>query len=341
MGLVRTKPWLALRDLVIGAAIFVLPICLFFASATAGEVGKETSHSMINLLRTPAIFVRVLMSADWALDTVTVLALAACAVIFYLGGRLTLARSMYLPIAMLVITFIVMPHVLFGVWGVDTRIPIVILFVLIASTRPHLSGLAWECGMFAVLVALLITRSAVLSYNWYAHGQILEEFGTAFGKLPAQSLLFEVNEGPLPSLQDINLNLWQPPLPHVAAFATLEGRVFVPLVFAEPGQQPIRIAGRYASLYRFQDQGPVQVTTGDAFNAVTERVRELAGEVHWTGQVYLLLLDPQNLNLPLPEHTSVIASGTRFLLMAVDAMSDVNQGDQTAGSSRRTEADRL
>jgi hypothetical protein len=325
----QDMPSLAFRNLLVGVSIFVLPGFLFFASSTAAEGGEKTSHSIINLLRTPAIFVRVLLSGNWTLDSVTVLITVACLVILFLRGRLTVARPMYLVIAMLVVTFIAMPHEVFGGWGADTRIPVVIVYVLIASTRPILGNRVWERMVLGMLVGALAFQSAFLSYSWHAYDKIYREFRTAFEKLPAGSVLFVASETPVPSLQDIDLRLWHPPLTHVAALAVLDGRAFVPQVWAQPGQQPIRVASRYTALYRYQDKAPIVVATAGALNAVVERMRGLIGDAQFSGPVFLLLVDPQRLNLPRPEHASVIASGARFVLMA---LGHVPVADDSGGS---------
>ncbi len=314
----RGTPALAVRNVLVGALIFVLPICLFFASTTAAEGDGKTSHSITNLLRTPAIFFRVLLSGNWTIDIVTVAVTAACLAILVLRGRLIVARPMYLAITLLMMTFLVMPHELFGGWGADTRIPVVIVFVLIASTRPILRNMAWERTILAILVGGLIFQSAVLSYDWHGYDRVYRNFRTAFTRLPANSVLFVASETPLPSLQDIDLWLWHPPLVHVATLAVLDSQTFVPQLWAQPGQQPIRVADRYAALYAYQNKGPIEVATAQALNAAAERMRELLADVEFAGPAYLLLINPQRLNLPLPQNAPVIASGPQFIMMELE-----------------------
>jgi hypothetical protein len=313
----REAPALATRDVLVGGLIFILPICLFFASATAAEGGGNTSHSIVNLLRTPAIFVRVLLSGHWTLDIVTAAVTTACLAMLILRGRLSVARPMYLAIALLMITFVVMPHELFGGWGADTRIPVVIVFVLIASTRPILRNLAFERAILAILVGGLIYQSAMLSYDWHSYDRVYRDFRTAFTHLPANSVLFAVSETPLPSLQDIDLRLWHPPLPHVAELAVLDSHAFVPQLFAQPGQQPIKVTERYAALYAYQHR-VIVVTTAEELSTVVEQIRGLLDDVQFAGPAYLLLTYPQRWNLPLPQHAPVIASGPYFVMMELE-----------------------
>lgn len=115
-----------------------MPIGLFFISSTAAVASNKTSHSLVNLLRTPPIFVRALLSGDYLVDFVSLAAIMACLGILIGRGRLIVARPMVLPLILLVLSFLVMPHELFGGWGADIRIPVVIVFVLIAAVQPVL-----------------------------------------------------------------------------------------------------------------------------------------------------------------------------------------------------------
>jgi hypothetical protein len=317
-GMVRELPGIALRNLATGASIFLPPICLFLVSATADEAHKTISFTTFSWK--PAIFVRVLLSASWAADTATVAVVAACLAILSLRGRLALARPMYLPIALLIVTFLAMPHVLFSAWGVDSRIPLVIVLLLVASSQPVFGGRAWGRLVGVMLIGLMVFRSAVFSYDWYASSRILEEFRATFRRLPADSVLFAANEARA-SLQDVRLGLWHPPLLHAATLAALDGRIFVPQVYAEHGQQPIRVTSRYAALYRFQNHSPIEVSSVGTLNSAVDRIREVVQGAQWTGPVFLLLTYPERLNLPIPERASVVASGTHFLLIALDSRS--------------------
>lgn len=308
----------ALGDLVVGASIFILPIGLFFASSTAGEAGNRTSHSLVNLLRTPPIFVRALLSGDYVVDAILLAAAVACLGILVGRGRLVVARPMVLPLILLMLSFLIMPHELFGGWGADTRIPIVIVFVLIASVRPMLHDRWWETASVVILAGAMIGQSAVRSYDWLGYDAVIQEFRTAFATLPADSVLLIASETPVPSLQDINLRLWQPPLPHVAALAVLEGRdIFVPDMFAHAGQQPITVTEPFKAIYQYQINKPFEVATTEALQGFIGHAQQLLAETHSTKPLFVLLLYPEQFHLALPAHTAVIASTSRSLLLAI------------------------
>lgn len=309
----------ALRNLLVGASIFVAPIGLFFASSTAAEAGNKTSHSLVNLLRTPPIFVRALLSGDYLIDLVSVGTVVACLGILVGRGRLIVARPMVLPVILLVLCFLAMPHELFGGWGADTRIPLVIVFVLIACVRPVLRDRRWGAVFVAVLGGALLLQSALRSYDWLSYDAVIGEFRTAFRTLPANSVLLIASETDVPSFQDIDLRLWQPPLPHVASLAVLEGRdIFVPDTFAHPGQQPITVTAPYGAIYHYQINKPFEVTTTEALQGFIGHAQQLLADAGSTGPAYVLLLYPRQFNLALPAHTAVVASTSRALLLAVE-----------------------
>ncbi|MGA8197904.1 MAG: hypothetical protein WB902_31580, partial [Acetobacteraceae bacterium] len=67
-----------------------------------------------------------------------------------------------------------------------------------------------------------------------------------------------------------------------------------------------------------QNKGPIEVATAQALNAAAERMRELLADVEFAGPAYLLLINPQRLNLPLPKNAPVIASGPQFIMMELE-----------------------
>ena len=311
----------AVRNLLVGASIFVVPIILFFASSTAGEAGNKTSHSLINLLRTPPIFVRALLSGNYLIDFLTVGAALAALGILIARGRLIVARSMTLPVILLAICFLAIPHELFGGWGADTRIPLVIVLVLIACVQPVLRDRRWETAFIAVLGGSLLFQSVLRSYDWLSYDAVIEEFRTAFSTLPDNSVLLIASETDVPSFQDINLRLWQPPLPHVATLAVLEGRgIFVPDTFAHVGQQPITVTAPYRAIYHHQYNKPFKATTTEALQGFITEAQRLLAKAGSTGPVFVLLLYPEMFNLALPAHTRVAASTSRGLLLSVERM---------------------
>jgi hypothetical protein len=307
----KVDKWSALASISTAAAIFVVPAILFVISTTAGVVG-QMSHSVGNLLRAPAIFIRVLFSADWTLDIILLATVAGFFTILLRVGRIVVVRAMYLPIVLLFVTYLAMPHVMAGSWGADSRIPVLIMFVLIASTQPTFRR-PWEKIVVFSLLGVVVLRSALLTYDWFAYDRVLAELRQAFALLPHSSVLFSITEDEQPSIQDIDLHLWQPPLISAASLAAMDrDDIFVPQTFAILGQQPIGVTERYQPMYNYPRRVPIPLKTAKELDDAVVLARGLAGT-----SAYLLVLYPHRRDLVLPSGVQIIAQGDKFLLLAL------------------------
>lgn len=316
---VRTSTWLAFRDLLVGAAIFLIPLLLFVVSPTSDEALQvDYWHPLWK----PIIAYRALQSGNPILDYVTFAGIALGLVVVALYGRLRVAKCMYVPLAMLLVAYLVAPAWLLSARFVDTRLPVAILFVAIGCL--HLSLRSKTCGraLLVGLAVLLIVRSIVLSYDWHRYDRVIHAFVTAFAELPPHSLLFVASAGPRSDLRrGFDLRFWQPPLNHVAALATLQQPIFVLTTFAHPSQQPIAVTSRYAALYNFQEQDPIRVQSAEKLAVVTNQIRRLAGDTGISAPTFLLVLYPEFLHLPLPQGTTAIGYGPHFVILAIDDLS--------------------
>jgi hypothetical protein len=308
----KTEPHKAMLELAVSASIFVVPAVMYFFSSTeAAPAGA--SHKLINLLRLPAIFIRVMCSADWAPDILLFTTMAVFAGILSYAGQIVLVRSMRIVIGLLFLTYVLIPHELSGGWGVDSRIPVLITFVVIASTRVTL-GEVWRGFAFCLLFVALIARTALFAYDWHSYDSVYIAFRDAFAKLPSDSLLYVASEDAIPSMQDLNLRLWQPPLEHVATLAVFDHDTFVPQTWARYGQQPISFTPRFQPVAEFQTNGPLRIETAEELRSAIERARALVpSHMH----PYLLLLYPSYRHLILPADCRIVDSSARFLLLGL------------------------
>lgn len=307
----------AVADLAVGAAIFAAPAALFFASATADAAHKGVTHKLVNLLRTPLTFVRVLMSGDYLVDAVAGLAVLAVAAIVVRRGSLLVSRSMLLPIALLFATYLVVPHELFGGWGADTRIPVAIAFIAISSMQPVLRDRRWAGAVVAVLAAALLADAGLRSRAWVREDAAIQDVRNLFAALPDRSVLVIASEQPVPSLQNIDLLLWQPPLVHVGAYAALEGRgIYVPDVFAMAGQQPLVVKPAFAAIDHYQINKPFEVDSTESLRGFVERAQQILDATGPHGPMFVLLLYPERFRLALPSNLSLAGTAPHVALLA-------------------------
>jgi hypothetical protein len=253
--------------------------------------------------------------------------LAQGIIIVALYGRLQVAKSMYMPLGMLLVVHLLAPTSLFSARLVDTRLPVAILFVALSGTQLFLWSKACRRVLLSSLVILLVVRSIVFAYDWHRYDQVIQAFVSTFAQLPSHSILFVAREGPesamnlssFRSFKRLDRRFWQPPLNHVASLATLQQSIFVPTTHANPAQQPIVVTSRYASMYNFQRRDPIRVKNAEELAHVTDQIRRLVVD---TGlppvPVFLLLLYPEFLQLPLPHGTAAVGAGPHFLILAVN-----------------------
>jgi hypothetical protein len=338
----RTGGCSAWLGLVVGACIFIIPGLLFLLSATAshggtahpplgvagvmapavGKAEKPLSYVKELLLWRPLKAYRaVFMSGNAMLDHVLFAVSALSLLVMVRHGRLQLAKSMYVPLAMLLLAYLAMPYRVLGVSHADVRLSVAILFVAIGCVRWS-SQKAVSRALLGGFVVLLAVRSAVLAYDWQSYNRVTQVFVSAFTELPPHATLFVANAGT--SAVDgrkgsFERQFFRPPLRHVAAFATLQRPIFVPTIFANRSQQPMTVTHRYATLYAFQGGNPIRVTSAEHLAAIADRIRHLTVDTDGpAAQVFLLVLYPEIQQLPMPPGTTVMASGPHFLLLAVD-----------------------
>jgi hypothetical protein len=338
----RTSHRIAWRGLLVGATIFILPLLLFMMSTTAGEVGvaksigsddgisipttgwtaKAFRYAKALLFWKPVTAYRtIMMSGDLILDHLLLAVSAICLAVVACYGRLRMAKSMVVPLAMLVVTYLVMRNQVLGVQFVESRLPIAILLVAIGCLQLCMWGTIVNRVLVCSLVVVLIFRSLILSYDWYRYDREIQAFVRTFAALPSGSILFAANEAPIP----VNVHgffdrrFLQPPLNHVAALATLQRPIFVPAVFANRSQQPMTVTSRYAAMYEFQGQDPLPVSSAEELATIVDRIHHLAADAGTPAvPLFVLLLYPEILHLPPPHGTMVIGSGPHFIMLAVD-----------------------
>jgi hypothetical protein len=92
---------------------------------------------------------------------------------------LKLAPEMRLPIAAMVVASLLMPRVIGGSWFADIRLPVMLPFVIIASTRFEPSRQRVLLPIAAVALGILGVRVWTVSQAWRDYDRWFAEFRTA------------------------------------------------------------------------------------------------------------------------------------------------------------------
>jgi hypothetical protein len=309
---------------------FMPAIVLFALSPTSAAV--LTDHGFMtdpgfsgiryNLYQKMYAPLVTLTSGNPWIDVSTGTVLIVLVVLIAFFGRVTIAKSLIGAFAALMIAFLMLPVRMGNQSYIDARIPIAILFVLIAGVRVSFKR-RFAAGLATVLLAgLVVAKSVVLVQDWQRHDELIGEYLAAFGQLPKESTLF-VAAQQAPRAWTTNHYVWRMQSPtHVADLATLTGSVFVPAVFASPGQHTIEVREKFRDLWRYQGSDPIEISDGQGLAKVVEDVVALHRQVSPDRAAYLLLLDRLEPPIMIPEDLSLIASGKGFRLMEIDAPAD-------------------
>ena len=289
----------------------VLPLILFSRSRTGHEAGSAIRYAPVWWAK-PFAFARTFLSADLAVDVVTCIVIGAlCAFLIY-RRSIRLSSRMCLPLAALMVLFLVMPLDLFSAQFVDIRIPIVLVFFTIASMRVE------NRAVVAILLVLLAFRSVMIAADWKRYDAVYAQYMAAFSKMSDGGALFTATAQPPPSSIREWIAHWQPPTSHIASLAVLEKEVFVPGTWAHPSQQPITVSPRFQAMYSFQDHDPLRFESVADLERITRRIAALNAEAGGTHS-YLLLLAADQWRRPIPTTLVEVGAGTGFRLFEIVA----------------------
>jgi hypothetical protein len=317
--------WRETREPAIGTLLLpVIPVgvalAIFVAlSPTAGQAREPIEYAGWFGWKPLMAYRTLLWSIPW-LDFVTLGPIAVLVALAAYRRRLRLANAMIPTIALLLVTFVVMPYGLFGSLYADARLPIAILFVMIAAVdlRP-LPSRTLVVGISLALV-LLVARDAAIAREWHAEAPVIEAYRKAFDALPAGSTLYVASAEPFPKLayaSAAELVRWHPPLKHLASLASVGHDVFVPSTWADPYKQPIAVLPRRLAAKQLQGDNPFQTPTADKLGDVVARIQALRG-AGATAPEFLLLLRPDVLAGTPPPGLVAVAHGGTFTIFRIE-----------------------
>ncbi len=319
----RTDPMAAVRGLAVSALPFVFVLAVFAAVSPAAGEARQAMAYHGGLGWKPLVAYRSLLTTIGWLDVVTLVPVLAVVVFAAWRRRLRVAFPMALPLGLLVATFVAMPFYIFGAEQADTRLPIAILLVAIASTRIVGIGRreSWLVGLGALV--LLAVRSAAITAAWISADARLATMTNAFRLVPDGATLYAATAAPYPSIDygdAAGLALWQPPLKHAVSLTSLGHAVFVPATWSDPFQQPMRVVAAVAPIKRFQGANPFKTPTATDLNAMVAGIGALRSPLPSNGAGipppdYLLLLYPERFQGDLPAGSRTVARGSDFVLL--------------------------
>ena len=246
------KEWLADRDLFVGVAIFFVPLLLFITSSSSGHTVGKIIYAQPWFKEKFVFFYLSLMSGNRILDAAMIFLLVLSVISFRFFGKFYLAKSMYFPIALLLVAYLALPLAGLLTGGyIDTRIPIAIVFIFIGCSHLTIKNNFHRRILIYTFFGFLVFRSTLLAYDWHKYDYTIQEFTAAFKRMPSGSIMFVVSGSPEPTPNG-ELDQWHPPVLHLGSLATIQQKIFVTSTKAFPLQQPIVVNKRLKKIVTIQ-----------------------------------------------------------------------------------------
>jgi hypothetical protein len=271
------------------------------------------------------------LSASMAFGTAAGSVAIVCWGLFYVGwrrGMLKLHPSMRLPVLTMIIAAVLMPNWLYGSWLADIRLPVVLPFVLIASTRLDIQHRKTIASLAALALLFLGARVYALTLTWRDADNRFAEFRAASRAIPEGARLLIAQSGmpdkarridgmplTLASLEEVNFH-------HMPSLAVMDRGAFIPYLFTQFTIRPApRNAGGFVSVGLPLSPEEL-VTASPDWGQLHPGMQNMVGErpywLDWTQRFdFVLWIDFGERSELLPEKLSLVASGSFFKIYRI------------------------
>jgi len=256
----------------------------------------------------------------WA-DVLVLLALALLVLVLLMTRQLAVRGTVLTAAGWLWLAFVVLPPEMLGSSFADVRLVPLAALVTLLAIAPQAGKSRWA-EVLVLVVALGVggVKTGALLNDWQAHQPKIDTIVQAMQKIPGGSTLFAATAEPYPNMvltEPGARETWQPPLKHVASYASVFGSVFVPMTFADPHKQPMVMLPAYLAVKSLQSDNPFKVPRPADLVAVAQR---LTAQIHAPdgpalGGVYLLVVGTDRYTkLPTLPGFTVFAAGDTFVI---------------------------
>ncbi|HWG81197.1 MAG TPA: hypothetical protein VN681_15550 [Stellaceae bacterium] len=302
----RQRPgWLrAAAALALAGAAFV-PALLILFGATPGALGGAVryGHPLRKLDLMFSVFDNYSRPFDVACFAVVVLAL-----IFLFARRwVRLAPAITVPLALLLVVYLVMPSQLATASGADHRIPLLLGLVLVAGSDWAAPRARARRIVLVAALALFAVRLAVVTAVWRDSDRLYARLLPALDGLPPGSRVAV-------AYPPEALNSEATPLAHFPTLAIVRRDAFVPTLFAFATQQPVVLRPEYRALADRLTPERLWAGLVAAAPPLDESERAAIG-----GYDYVAVVGRHPFRLPVQPWLAAVFAGPRFALCRVMA----------------------
>jgi len=227
----------AARRAIPALASLVPATALFFASPTSGA---KAGIGYGNVLRKFDLLVSIFDNYDRIFDGATFAVILIATIAGLVRGGIIVHPRLRWSLLVLIAAFLATPSRLLSASGLDHRLPVAIAFVFMGATDWNVPARRRR-QIALVLFALLAVRIGVIAKVWIGADRAYAEMLPALDMVPEGGALAVA--APPTATQAGGV-----PLLHFPTLAVMRRDAFVPVIFADPAQQPIWLTAEAASL---------------------------------------------------------------------------------------------
>ena len=256
------------------------------------------------------LLLRPLCGGGWWADGLAMAVLLLAVLLGLFAARLRLRLAGLLCVGMLAAIVLLAPERIGTGSLLDYRLALLPLLLGVCAVRLH-----WRSPRLAVLgtagmTLLLALHSTALGGAWYAAGEQFRDFAALTEDLTPGSIMLIGTAKPLKQITWYDH--WMPPIGSIETQA-VRREIFVPMIFANPAQQPLAIRAAFVDLIQ-----PVDLSGPAALAPSLARLRALCPAVDPArrfARVYITIFYPRAwLRAVLPPD-ALLADRPHFMLL--------------------------
>ncbi len=302
------------------ASQFVLPLALFLALSSTVEQAAVTSWS--DLADKWHYYQKIFLVIEDLIPNHTTdsgnktnmllsIVLLSMIAIGLMTQRLKLELRMLFPILAVTGAFLFMPKIVFSSWAADDRMPIAVIALLLASIRVEAGRIA-KVAIATVAVAILSQQILTITSQWSRYDTYYDEYFTALQQLP-QGTRLSAAIGYTGSI----LAVRTPPILHIGNRVITEKQGFFTTIFANPGQQTIRLREPYDSVQLNYNIIVFHAQYGHLEEKYLTEVRPPFGNENLNHYDYFLWVRPHLFPIDPPSTLEPVFRGSDFILYKI------------------------
>jgi hypothetical protein len=284
------------RALAFGLAM-VIPVFLYSASPLERV---SFSPAWVSLPRKLYIAFDSILEYSSLFDLLIAASLVAFLVFCLMNGRARICKAGLICCTALLCIYLVTPVSFKGVYFVDTRLPVMLGFMVFAGFMPRGLNSRERTVSVAFFMILFVARVALITNVWVDSQRDLADLRQTIASVTPGSRVLAADVKPSDNpdwysnmplcrrLPEVAPTYW-----HLASFVLLDRHAFWPNIFAEESQQPIAIREPYRELEAIRSP-PLNYTDLTMSHVPEEELAHFPYLVDWKEKFdYVLVLNAE------------------------------------------------